>query len=119
MTRAFCALAASRSATVSTAAAATDAAANAYMAHADCFQSLLVVCASWGLLRGRGSDIALPSLALRLRGGRAAPDRRAARAGRRAARGQRMKSDELKCVSRRGVVGGCPCKVRELPGAPS
>src|SRR5205085_81801 len=25
-----------------------------------------------------------------------------------------LQSDELKCVSRRGVVGGCPCKVREL-----
>src|SRR5437764_4351561 len=80
MTRAFCALAASRSATVSAAAAATAAAASAYAAQADCLQPLFVVCASWGLLRGRGSDIALPSLALRLRGGLAAPDGRA-RAG--------------------------------------
>ena len=119
MTRAFCALAASRSATVSAAAAATAAAASAYAAQADCLQPLFVVCASWGLLRGRGSDIALPSLALRRRGRRAAPDERAACEAAVPRLGQRMKSDELKCVSRRGVVGGCPCKVRELSGAPS
>src|SRR2546430_1942594 len=89
MTRAFCALAASRSATVSADAAATDAAASAKGTQAASRQCRLVVCASWGLLRGRGSDIALPSLALRRRGRRAAPDERAAREATRAARGQR------------------------------
>src|SRR5437764_1277329 len=102
MTRAFCALAASRSATVSAAAAATAAAASAYAAQADCLQPLFVVCASWGLLWGRGSDIALPSLALRLRGGE--PRRTSARLARppgpRGVNG--LQSDELKCVSRRG-----------------
>src|SRR2546421_11618052 len=94
MTRAFCALAASRSANVSAADAATDAAASAYAAQAGCFRCRLVVCASWGL-RGRGSDIALPSLALRRLGGAKADGPR---------EGQRTKPDELKCVGRRGVV---------------
>src|SRR2546423_11974363 len=109
MTRAFCALGASGSATVSAAAAPTDAAASAYGAQAACLQPLFFVCASWGP-RGRGSDIALPSLVLRRLGGAKADGPRG---------GQRTKPDELKCVSRRGVVGGCSCKARELPGAPS